>query len=152
MLGFVFQGYHLIGELTVRENILLPLQIAHRKDRDSRLRQLLAELDLADLANGKPSELSAGHAKRVAVARALANEPRVLLADEPTASLDSEATEMILGLFERAAEGGTAAVIASHDHLVRSQFDPALRLEGGRLGPNSPGGPPRGTEGPPSRP
>lgn len=134
-LGLVLQGPSLVEDLTVKENITLPLRIAGRRDREPRTRRLLADFDLEPLAHCRPGELSGGQAQRVALARALANEPRVLLADEPTVYLDPEASESILEVFRTAAERGVAAIIASHDPLVRSRFTRSMLLEAGRLRP-----------------
>jgi ABC-type lipoprotein export system ATPase subunit len=132
-LGLVFQGPRLLDDLTVRENLALPLSLARKRDAGRRLTYLLRHFDLEPLAQRKPPQLSLGQAQRVAVARALANEPKVLLADEPTAFLDSEASADVLDVFEEAAEAGIASVIATHDAAARRTFTTVLRLDRGRL-------------------
>ncbi len=133
LVGFVFQGPNLIEDLTVRENIALPLRISRSKNGDSRLRELLTKFVLEGVATKRPKELSGGQLQRVALARALANRPRIILADEPTISLDPEASETVLDLIAGAAGEGAAAVIASHDPLVLRRSTTALRLGDGLL-------------------
>jgi putative ABC transport system ATP-binding protein len=132
-VGFVFQAHNLIDDLTVAENVALPLRLA-RRPQEARVAELLAAFGLARLASRRPKEISMGESQRVAVARALANGPRVLLADEPTASLDAAGTTAVLEAFEHARTSFRAAlVIANHD-----AHDPGIpatryRLEDGRL-------------------
>jgi putative ABC transport system ATP-binding protein len=117
-VGFVFQLHHLLPMLTARANVELPLIAAgvSRPERHRRASQLLAEVGLEERAEERPATLSGGERQRVAVARALANEPRLLLADEPTGSLDSESGRLVMALLEGARERrGTTLVIASHD-------------------------------------
>jgi ABC-type lipoprotein export system ATPase subunit len=132
-LGLVFQGPRLLEDLTVRENLALPLSLARKRDAGRRLTYLLRRFDLGPLAHRRPPQLSLGQAQRVAVARALANEPRVLLADEPTAFLDPDASSEILDVFQEAAEAGVASLIATHDAAARRKFTTVLRLDRGRL-------------------
>src|SRR5437899_3618732 len=94
-VGFVFQTHNLIDDLTVEENVALPLRLA-RRPADQRVADLLDAFDLARLATRRPNEISVGESQRVAVARALANGPKALLADEPTASLDARGTAAVL--------------------------------------------------------
>src|SRR5438093_10531217 len=98
-VGFVFQTHNLIDDLTVEENVALPLRLA-RKPSDVRVADLLATFQLARLATRRPKEISVGEAQRVAVARALANGPKVILADEPTAALDANGTTAVLDAFQ----------------------------------------------------
>src|SRR5207249_4529188 len=114
-VGFVFQTHNLIDDLTVEENVALPLRLAHRP-ADTRVAELLGAFDLRRLATRRPIEISVGEAQRVAVARALANGPKVILADEPTAALDGKGSAAVLAAFEVARTAFRAAlVIASHD-------------------------------------
>ncbi len=134
-VGFVFQTHNLIDDLTVAENIALPLRLA-RKASEARTTELLDAFGIVRLATRKPKEISVGESQRVAVARALANGPKVLLADEPTASLDAKGTTAVLEAFERARSSfGASIVLASYDDEVRSL--PAIRyaLEDGILRP-----------------
>lgn len=128
-IGFVFQTPYLIDDLSVIENIALPLRLARRRGFHSRVEGLLAEIGLTDLAQRKPQELSGGQAKKVAIARALVGSPRAILADEPTAALDQDASEVVLSILSKAARDGAAVVIASNDPLVRQRFQVGLRLE-----------------------
>jgi putative ABC transport system ATP-binding protein len=132
-VGFVFQAHNLIDDLTVAENIALPLRLA-RKPADARVEELLGAFGLARFATRRPREISMGESQRIAVARALANGPRVLLADEPTAALDRAGTAAVLAAFERARTSFRAAlVIASHDAHPPPMDGTRYRLEGGTL-------------------
>lgn len=119
-VGFVFQTHHLIEDLTVEENLALPLRLAKRP-ADARVAELLRAFGLTNLASRRPGQLSVGESQRVAVARALANGPKVLLADEPTASLDAKGTAAVLEAFALARSSfGAAEVVAAHDDEVRA--------------------------------
>jgi putative ABC transport system ATP-binding protein len=133
-LGFVFQQFNLIGALTALENVAYPLHLRGVPSKRARS-DALAALDsvgLADRANFSPRELSGGQKQRVAIARALTGSPKVLLADEPTASLDARAGERVLVLLtERARRARAALLIVTHDVKVRPLGDRVLRLEDG---------------------
>lgn len=132
-VGFVFQTHNLIDDLTVEENVALPLRLA-RKASDSRLPELLEAFDLERLATRRPKEISVGEAQRVAVARALANGPKVLLADEPTAALDAKGTAAVIDAFELARTSFRAAlVVATHDADVAGIAATRYRLDDGAL-------------------
>ncbi len=132
-VGFVFQTHRLIEDLTVEENLALPLRLARRPAED-RVAELLETFGLTKLATRRPGEVSVGEAQRVAVARALANAPKVLLADEPTASLDAKGTAAVLEAFRIAREAfGAAEVIAAHDSELRSLAGTEYVLAEGRL-------------------
>lgn len=134
-LGFVFQTHNLIEDLTVEENVALPLRLARAPSRE-RVAELLEAFGLAALATRRPVQLSVGESQRVAVARALANGPKVLLADEPTAALDALGTAAVLDAFARARTSfGAAIVFATHDAYAPAI--PATRyvLEAGTLRP-----------------
>src|SRR5213596_43251 len=119
-IGFVFQTHNLIDDLTVEENVALPLRLA-RRPADQRVADLLDAFDLARLATRRPNEISVGESQRVAVARALANGPKALLADEPTASLDAKGTAAVLEAFALAQTSYHASIVlASHDPGVRA--------------------------------
>src|SRR5437773_698954 len=122
-----------LDDLTVEENVALPLRLAHRP-ADTRVAELLGAFDLRRLATRRPIEISVGEAQRVAVARALANGPKVILADEPTAALDGKGSAAVLAAFEVARTAFRAAlVIASHDAAVPGLAAEAYHLENGRL-------------------
>jgi len=130
-VGFVFQLHHLLPALTVQENLELPVVAAHlpRRDRHARARQLLDEVGLAGRSRDLPSDLSGGERQRVAVARALIGHPRLLLADEPTGSLDSVASARIWELLLDARERhGTTILVASHDPSLLEHADRGLEI------------------------
>ena len=136
-IGFVFQTHHLIEDLTVEENLALPLRLAKRPS-DARVAELLEAFGLTKLAGRTPAQISVGESQRVAVARSLANGPKVLLADEPTASLDSPGTAAVLEAFRVARTGfGAATVIAAHDSEVRSAATREYLLDQGVLRPRA---------------
>ena len=132
-VGFVFQTHNLIDDLTVEENVALPLRLA-RKPSDVRVADLLTTFQIARLATRRPKEISVGEAQRVAVARALANGPKVILADEPTASLDAKGTTAVLEAFQLARSSyRTAVVVATHEADVKGFGATSYRLEAGAL-------------------
>jgi ABC-type lipoprotein export system ATPase subunit len=135
-VGFVFQLHYLLPTLSVRENVELPMEAAHvpRRERIDRAKALLAEVGLAERAGAMPSELSGGERQRVAIARALANHPPLVLADEPTGSLDTVASRQVWKqLSEISTSRGTTVIIASHDPTLAEHANRALRLVDGRL-------------------
>jgi len=132
-IGFVFQTHHLLEDLTVEENVALPLRLAKRP-ADARVGELLEAFGLTKLSSRKPGEISVGESQRVAVARALANGPKILLADEPTASLDAKGTAAVLEAFRLARTSfGAAEVVAAHDSEVRALASTEYALAEGRL-------------------
>ncbi|WP_166351374.1 ABC transporter ATP-binding protein [Phytoactinopolyspora limicola] len=132
-VGFVFQAFHLMKELTVVENVELPALLDGRSPRTARTRaaELLDRVGLADRARFLPSALSGGQRQRVAVARALSNEPLVVLADEPTGNLDSAATADVLRLFEDLHESGQTLVIVTHDERIAATADRLISMRDG---------------------
>jgi ABC-type lipoprotein export system ATPase subunit len=132
-VGFVFQAFHLMEELTTVENVELPALLAGRSPRAARRRaeELLEQVGLADRARFLPSALSGGQRQRVAVARALSNEPLVVLADEPTGNLDSAATLDVLQLFERLHESGQTLVVVTHDARIAATADRMILMRDG---------------------
>jgi len=136
LVGFVFQRHLLLGTLTARANVEVPLLGAgvHRAERRRRALELLEDVGIADRAEHLPSELSGGESQRVAVARALANEPRLLLADEPTGALDSRSSERVLDLLFRLREElGMTMLVVSYDQSVGARADRTMTLSDGRL-------------------
>lgn len=135
-VGFVFQLHYLLPALTVEQNVELPLVAARvpRRERVQRALELLEEVGLGKHAGAVPADLSGGERQRVAIARALAGRPRLILADEPTGSLDSVASRKVWDLLgEVRARHGTTVIIASHDATLAERVDRALRLMDGRL-------------------
>ena len=137
LVGFVFQQHLLLGELSARINVEVPLIGAGvpRRARRARAVELLTEVDLGDRANHLPSMLSGGERQRVAVARALANAPRLLIADEPTGALDSITASRMIDLLVRLRDShGMTVVVVSYDPEVRSRADRTVTLLDGRIG------------------
>ena len=136
-LGFVFQTFNLIPVLTAWENVEYPLLI-HRRSGDvaARIRRALEQVGLADRARHRPAELSGGQQQRVAIARALVGEPTLVLADEPTANLDSHTGHEIVELMRRLnRERGTTFVFSTHDPRIMTAADRVLAMSDGRLRP-----------------
>ena len=135
-LGFVFQFHQLLPEFTAIENIMIPAYIAGMKPKEARSRaeELLAFMGLSDRATHKPNELSGGEKQRVAVARALMNNPAVILADEPSGSLDSKNKEELHKLFfELRNKFGQTFVIVTHDETLATLTDRTIHLKDGRI-------------------
>jgi putative ABC transport system ATP-binding protein len=134
-VGFVFQAFHLMDELTALENVELPALLAGSSSRTARRRalDLLDQVELGDRASHLPSALSGGQRQRAAIARALANEPAVVLADEPTGNLDSGATLEVLRLFDRLHQAGQTLVIVTHDERIAATADRMVFMRDGAL-------------------
>ncbi len=136
-LGFVYQFHHLLPDFTAEENVVLP-QIVHgatRAQADARARSLLAQLGLAHRLDHRPAKLSGGEQQRVAVARALANRPALVLADEPTGNLDEATADVVFVEFLRLVrEERSSAVVATHNERLAARMDRVVRLHEGVLG------------------
>jgi len=136
-IGFIFQNYNLIPVLTAIENVALALEIGKglgEREIRERSARMLAEVGLAGLENRRPNELSGGQQQRVSIARALVKEPPVVLADEPTANLDSKTGEEILALMENLnARHGTTFVFSTHDPMVMRHAKRIVRLHDGEI-------------------
>jgi putative ABC transport system ATP-binding protein len=132
-VGFVFQFFHLVPSLTALENILVPMEIAGRRDARARAQALLDEVGLHDRGHHYPSQLSGGEQQRIAIARALANDPPLILADEPTGNLDSNNGRVILDLLLQVRRARRATlVLVTHDPSVAAIADARLTLRDGR--------------------
>ncbi|MGZ9810641.1 ABC transporter ATP-binding protein [Pseudoroseicyclus sp. H15] len=135
-VGFVYQFHHLLPEFTASENIVLP-QLANgvpRAEADARAASLLAEVGLEDRGHHRPAALSGGEQQRVAFCRALANSPRLMLADEPTGNLDPETSDRVFAALMSLVRGtGLAALIATHNLDLAARMDRRLRLDGGQV-------------------
>ncbi len=135
-LGFVYQFHHLLPDFDARENVMLP-HIIHGADTDTaraRAEELLGQLGLGARLEHRPSKLSGGEQQRVAVARALANRPPLVLADEPTGNLDEHTADTVLAEFLRLVRGeGSAALVATHNERLAAKLDRVLRLHAGVL-------------------
>ncbi|GAA5174434.1 ABC transporter ATP-binding protein [Niveibacterium umoris] len=135
-IGFVFQSFNLVPVMTVAENVEYPLFLdgMPRREARDRVAAMLARVGLADRAKHRPDELSGGQRQRVAIARALVKQPRLLIADEPTANLDSHtADEVIAVIRELCHEAGTACLIATHDDRLTAHCDRVLALRDGAI-------------------
>jgi putative ABC transport system ATP-binding protein len=132
-IGFVFQFFNLIANLTVADNVELPALLAGSSPREARARrdQLLAELGIDELAGHVPSRISGGQQQRVALARALVNHPAVLLADEPTGNLDSASAREVMDLIRRYHDGGQTIVLVTHDPRVAAAADRVVHMRDG---------------------
>ena len=127
--GFVFQKPHLISSLTVFENLKLTAYLSHVSVPDLEIHELLGSLDLERIANRMPHQISQGQAQRVSIARAVVNRPKVVFADEPTASLDDESCDRVLHLLlDQADQHQSTLIMATHDHRVKSSFSNQLML------------------------
>jgi lipoprotein-releasing system ATP-binding protein len=138
-IGFVYQFHHLLPEFTALDNVALPQMIAGRSQgaAQARAKDLLGQLGLADRVGHQPAQLSGGEQQRVAVARALANGPRLLLADEPTGNLDPHTSEAVFGnLYALAKQTGVACLIATHNLELAKHMDRVLSLKDGHLEPH----------------
>jgi len=135
LIGFVFQTFHLFPELSAWENVMLPaLQWQWNKTAaKQRARQLLVDFGLEQRLQHRPPELSGGEQQRTALARALINNPRILLADEPTGNLDAEASANILGLLQQLHRDGKTIIMVTHDAQVAGRADRILRLRDGAI-------------------
>jgi putative ABC transport system ATP-binding protein len=132
-IGFVFQAFHLLPELTGLENVLLPARLDGRGPSLARGVELVERLGLAGVADRLPAVLSGGEQQRLAIARALVNDPELVLADEPTGNLDAESGETVLELLRAIADEGRAVLLVTHERAATRRSDRVLRLEGGRI-------------------
>ena len=132
-IGFVFQQFYLQPFLNALDNVALPMRLNGTKPHDARTRalELLQKVGLGEKAHRRPSQLSGGEMQRIAIARALANKPKLLLADEPTGNLDRTNADEVVEIFKGLADGGTSVVIVTHDEKVGSAFPRVIRLENG---------------------
>ena len=133
-VGFVFQSFQLLGNLTALENVMLALELQGRNDARAKATEMLVRVGLGERLNHYPKVLSGGEQQRVALARAFVVRPAVLLADEPTGSLDFATGETVMALmFELNREAGTTLVLVTHDQAIAQRCDRQLRIEAGRV-------------------
>lgn len=136
-IGVVFQFFQLIPSLTVIENILLPMDFCKRYEKRERkqvARELLKVVELSDCENKLPSQLSGGQQQRVAIARALANDPAIIVADEPTGSLDSQTANTIFNLFRKLVSEGKTVIMVTHDEELAFKADRVVHIKDGEIG------------------
>ena len=132
--GFVFQAYNLVQELTGYENIVLPVMLDRRKPDEEYLQKIIRLLDIEDRLDHLPGAMSGGQQQRIAIARALANKPSILFADEPTGNLDGKSGREVLQLLKYAGkELGVSLILVTHDQHVAEQADRVLTIEDGRI-------------------
>lgn len=135
-LGFVYQFHHLLPDFDALENVVLPQLIADATPEEAieRATHLLTQLGLSERLHHRPSKLSGGEQQRVAVARALANRPKLVLADEPTGNLDEHTADVVLGEFMALVrEQGSSAIVATHNERLAAKMDRVVRLQDGKL-------------------
>jgi putative ABC transport system ATP-binding protein len=135
-IGFIFQTFGLLPILSAAENVEVPLRLVRTppRERDARIREVLEMVGLADRADHRPHELSGGEQQRVSIARALANRPDLLLADEPTGQLDSQTGRSIMGLLQRLVRTeALTAVVATHDRTLIALADQVVELRDGQV-------------------
>ena len=133
-VGFVFQSFQLLGNLTALENVMLPLELAGRKDSRQAATEMMARVGLAQRLGHYPRVLSGGEQQRVALARAFVVKPAVLLADEPTGSLDFATGETVMELmFDLNREQGTTLVLVTHDRAIATRCERRITIEAGRI-------------------
>ncbi|MFN0173835.1 MAG: ABC transporter ATP-binding protein [Saprospiraceae bacterium] len=134
-IGFVFQTFNLMPRLSALENVALPLVYAGvgREERLEKARKTLESVGLGDRVTHKPNELSGGQRQRVAVARALVNDPAIILADEPTGNLDTKTSYEIMGLFEQIHKAGNTVILVTHEHDIAMHAHRIVRLRDGLI-------------------
>ena len=136
-VGFVFQSFQLLGNLTALENVMLPLELAGRKDSRKAAGEMMARVGLSQRLGHYPRVLSGGEQQRVALARAFVVQPAVLLADEPTGSLDFATGETVMELmFDLNREQGTTLVLVTHDRAIATRCERRITIEAGRIAPD----------------
>lgn len=133
-VGFIFQNFQLLPTLTALENVMVPLELKKRTNAKEKAMELLAKVGLKDRATHYPTQLSGGEQQRVSIARAFANAPKILFADEPTGNLDTETGEMIEKLiFDLNKEQGTTLVLVTHDLELAAKTQRILHIKGGKI-------------------
>ncbi|KEO73433.1 ABC transporter ATP-binding protein [Anditalea andensis] len=131
-VGFIFQNFQLLPTLTALENVMVPLELKKRKDAKTKAQELLKMVGLADRSTHYPTQLSGGEQQRVSIARAFANEPKILFADEPTGNLDTETGTIIEDMiFDLNKQNGTTLVLVTHDPELAKKTNKIIQIKGG---------------------
>ncbi len=136
VMGIVFQTFELLPSLTIQQNVMLPMDFAHRyslEQQRQRALDLLEQVGIGEHAYKRPGQISGGQQQRVAVARALANDPAVIIADEPTGSLDSGTSHIVVEIFERLASQGKLVLLVTHDRDIARRASRAITLADGEV-------------------
>lgn len=134
LVGFIFQNFQLLQTLTALENVMVPLELKKRKDAKEKAKELLVKVGLGDRLTHYPNQLSGGEQQRVSIARAFANEPKILFADEPTGNLDTETGELVENLiFKLNEEQGTTLILVTHDLELAAKTHQSLHIKGGKI-------------------
>ena len=133
-VGFIFQNFQLLPTLTALENVMVPMELRGERQVRTRAKELMDQVGLSDRLHHYPVQLSGGEQQRVSLARAFANQPRILFADEPTGNLDAETSEKITGLlFELNRQAGTTLILVTHNTELAARTQRIIRLAGGRV-------------------
>jgi putative ABC transport system ATP-binding protein len=133
-VGFIFQNFQLLSTLTALENVMVPMELKKRKDARERAQELLGLVGLGDRMSHYPSQLSGGEQQRVSIARAFANDPKILFADEPTGNLDTETGDLIENLiFQLNREKGTTLILVTHDLQLAERTQQTIHIKGGKI-------------------
>jgi len=132
-IGFVFQQFYLVPYLSVMDNVLVPSVALPHLEADKRARELIERFKLTDRSSHKPSELSTGERQRTAMARALLNNPKLLLADEPTGNLDKDNADIVLNFLSEFARSGEAVLMVTHSEQAAAQADRVLHIRNGKV-------------------
>ncbi|MFD2202229.1 ABC transporter ATP-binding protein [Shivajiella indica] len=133
-VGFIFQNFQLLPTLTALENVMVPLELKKRKDAKEKATILLEKVGLGDRLTHYPTQLSGGEQQRVSIARAFANEPKILFADEPTGNLDTETGDMIEDLiFDMNKDQGTTLILVTHDPELAKRTNRIINIKGGKI-------------------
>ena len=133
-VGFIFQNFQLLPTLTALENVMVPMELRGERQVRARAKELLEQVGLGDRQHHYPVQLSGGEQQRVSLARAFANQPKILFADEPTGNLDAETSERITGLlFELNRQAGTTLILVTHNTELAARTQRIIRLAGGRV-------------------
>jgi ABC-type lipoprotein export system ATPase subunit len=132
-IGFVFQQFHLIPYLTVRQNVMAPSLALPAKEAEKRTNELLSDFGLVDRAGHVPSQLSTGQRQRTALARALLNEPKIILADEPTGNLDEDNSDIVFDYLSKYVSGGGCVLLVTHDVRAATHATKTLQMSQGRI-------------------
>jgi ABC-type antimicrobial peptide transport system, ATPase component len=135
MIGFVFQQYNLLPRMSILENVELPLLYAHvsAREREKRAMEALEKVGLSEKAKQMPKQLSGGQQQRVSIARALAADPSLILADEPTGALDSKTSRQVLDFFKKIHEDGNTVIMITHDNSIAVEAKRVIRIADGKI-------------------